>query len=431
VKVSRASKLKGRVQVPGDKSISHRAAMFSAIAVGNAEITNFSASEDCTSTLSCLEALGVEVHRSGSTVNVSGTGFRGLREPATVLDCGNSGTTMRLMSGILAGQAFDSVLTGDESLRGRPMRRVIDPLEQMGAAIESEDGRAPLRISGRMLNAIEYRLPVASAQIKSCVLLAGLGADGQTTVIEPTATRDHTERMLNWLGGDVIETFDGQAKHITVTGGRELSARDIQVPGDISAAAFFLVAAACLPDSEITIPGVGMNSTRKAVVDAMQQLGARIEVTNERLQSNEPVADLFVRGGLEPENADPPNVLRGEVIANLIDEVPVLAVFGTQLPGGLEIRDAAELRVKESDRIKAVVENLKRMNAQIEEFPDGLKVGRSDLKGAEIESFGDHRIAMAFAVAGLFADGETEIQGDECAAVSFPTFFEVLEAVKA
>ena len=404
--------------------------MFSAIAVGNAEITNFSASEDCSSTLRCLETLGVKVHRNGSTVNISGTSFRGLREPSDVLDCGNSGTTMRLMSGVLAGQPFDSVLTGDESLQDRPMKRVIDPLTQMGAAIDSNHGRAPLKISGRMLNAIEYRLPVASAQIKSCVLLAGLGADGVTTVIEPTATRDHTERMLNWLGGDVIETFDGQDKRITVTGGRELAARDIQVPGDISSAAFFLVSAACLPGSEVTIPDVGMNSTRKAVVDAMQRLGARIEISNERLQCNEPVADLIVRGGVQTRPDGSPNVLRGDIIANLIDEVPVLAVFGSQLPGGLEIRDAAELRVKESDRIKAVVENLKRMGAIVEEFPDGLKVDRSELKGAEIESFGDHRIAMAFAVAGLFAEGETEIQGAECAAVSFPDFFEVLEAVK-
>jgi len=237
--------------------------------------------------------------------------------------------------------------------------------------------------------------------------------------------------MLNWLGGDVIGTFDGQDKRITVTGGRELAARDIQVPGDISSAAFFLVSAACLPGSEVTIPDVGMNSTRKAVVDAMQQLGARIEISNERLQCNEPVADLIVRSGVQTRPDGSPNVLRGDIIANLIDEVPVLAVFGSQLPGGLEIRDAAELRVKESDRITAVVENLKRMNANVEEFPDGLKVGRSNLKGAEVESFRDHRIAMAFAVAGLFADGETEILGAESSAVSFPDFFEVLNKVKA
>lgn len=405
--------------------------MFSAIAVGNAEITNFSASEDCSSTLRCLQELGVEIHRNESTVNISGVGFRGLRQPAEVLDCGNSGTTMRLMSGILAGQAFHSVLAGDESLRSRPMRRVIEPLSQMGAVIESDDGRAPLRISGRLLQAIDYRLPVASAQIKSCILLAGLGADGETSVIEPTATRDHTERMLNWLGDGVIETYDGKAKRITVSGGRELAARDIQVPGDISSAAFFLVAAACLPGSEVTVPNVGLNSTRRAVVDAMQQLGARIQISNERLQSNEPVADLIVRGGIETKAGDARNLLRGDIIANLIDEVPVLAVLGTQLPDGLEIRDAAELRVKESDRIKAVVDNLKRMNAEVEEFPDGLRVARSDLNGAKIESYGDHRIAMAFAVAALLAEGETEILGAECAGVSFPDFFEILAAVRA
>lgn len=422
--------MRGTVHVPGDKSVSHRAAMFAAIANGESKISNFSASADCASTIACLRELGVDIERAASDVTVRGSGLRGLKRPSRPLDCGNSGTTMRLLSGILAGQEFESELVGDESLSTRPMRRVIDPLTLMGARIDSNEGRAPLIISGGRLKAIEYRPPVASAQIKSCVLLAGLLADGTTTVIEPVPTRDHTERMLEWLGANIsVTSGDDGVKRVSIVGGSELSGRDLSVPGDISAAAFFMAAGAALPGSEISIPNIGLNPSRTGVLSAMRSLGAKIEVANERQASGEPVGDLLVKGGLESASRDDGNVLRGEIIANVIDEIPILAVFGTQLPGGLEIRDAAELRVKESDRISAVVENLQRMGADVVEYPDGLKVNHSRLAGAQIDSFGDHRIAMAFAVAAMFADGETEIVGADAVDVSFPGFFDELDKV--
>lgn len=402
--------------------------MLAALATGATRISNFASSADCASTLSCLQGLGVQIERDGSNVTVTGKGKRGFHVPASPLDCGNSGTTMRLMAGVLAGQSFDSVLMGDESLSGRPMKRVIAPVEAMGASVDSVDGHAPLRIHGiNPLKAIEYRPPVASAQVKSCVLLAGLNAEGETSVIESVPTRDHTERMLRWFGVEVREEKVDDGNRITVSGDANLSARDFIVPSDISSAAFFLVAAACLGGSEIELPNVGLNSTRNAVVGVLKQCGADITVLRESEVCNEPTADLLVRGGLT--SASGPNVLKGEIIANLIDEVPILAVFGTQIEGGLEIRDAGELRVKESDRITSVVTNLRKMGADVEEFDDGLRVGKSVLKGVRLDSFGDHRIAMAFSVAGLFAEGVTEIDGAECAAVSFPEFFEVLGKV--
>lgn len=402
--------------------------MFSALADGVTRISNFASSADCASTLSCLEGLGVEIERNGSEVVVFGKGKRGFSAPTSPLNCGNSGTTMRLMAGILAGQAFDSVLVGDESLSGRPMKRVIAPLEKMGVVIDSIEGHAPLTIHGKHpVGAVEYATPVASAQVKSCVLLAGLNSDGETSVIESVPTRDHTERMLRWFGVEVREEKTEGGNRITVSGDARLTARDIVVPSDISSAAFFLVAAACLDGSEIELPNVGLNSTRNAVVHVLQECGADITVTRESETCNEPTADLLVRGGIRSSGG--PKVLRGEIIANLIDEVPILAVFGTQLEGGLEIRDAGELRVKESDRIASVVANLRKMGAEVEEFEDGLCVHRSKLRGARIDSFGDHRIAMAFTVAGLFAEGETEVDGADCAAVSFPEFFKVLDGV--
>jgi 3-phosphoshikimate 1-carboxyvinyltransferase len=439
MKIHPAKQLRGQIDLPGDKSISHRAGMFAALANGTTRIENFATSADCASTLACLADLGAGIERDGSTVLVTGTGLHGFTAPDKPLDCGNSGTTMRLISGILAGQAFESVLVGDESLQSRPMKRVIEPLELMGAQIESVDGKAPLRLAGRNpLKAIEYRSPVASAQIKSCVLLAGLNADRETSVIEPTLTRDHTERMLRWLGVDVrTSAFESGFRH-SVSGGSELIARDLIIPADISSAAFFMVAAACLEGSEVVMPNVGLNPARRGVIDVLRRFGSQIEVRNEVEQCNEPVGEIVVMGGLRPRESTTPSAaaatppiqggeLRGQIIADVIDEIPILAVFGTQLEGGLEVRDASELRVKESDRIAAVVENLRRMGADVEEFPDGFRVGRSYLKGAVIDSFGDHRIAMAFAVAGLFADGETTIEGAECAAVSFPDFFAVLE----
>ncbi len=428
--IRRANSIGGTVVLPGDKSISHRAAMIASMAVGTTRIDNFATSADCASTLGCVENLGVKIRRDGNTVFINGVGKSGFSPPNSPLDCGNSGTTMRLISGILAGQKFDSVLFGDESLQSRPMKRVIEPLTNMGAKIESKDGKAPLKISGKQpLTAIEYQPPVASAQIKSCVLLAGLYSDGETSVIEKVQTRDHTERMLRWFGGDVNVENGEFGSRISVSGDANLTARDLVVPSDISSAAFFLVATACLDGSDITLPNVGLNPSRRAIYDVLLDLGANIELLETTEASNEPVATLRIRGGLKPSDAAVSSVLRGEIIANLIDEIPILAILGTQLGSGLEIRDAAELRVKESDRIAAVVENLKRMGADVTEFPDGFKVERSELKGAVVDSFGDHRIAMAFAIAGLLANGETEINGAECADVSFPGFFETLARV--
>jgi 3-phosphoshikimate 1-carboxyvinyltransferase len=423
MKIRRANALHGVIAVPGDKSISHRAAMLAAIATGETRIANFAPGQDCRSTLDCLTAMGVPVRHEGSDVIVQGVGKTGLLPPSHPLDCGNSGTTMRLLAGILAGQNFRSVLTGDESLRKRPMGRVIDPLTTMGAAIGSEDGRAPLAITGKPpLKAIEYRTPVASAQIKSCVLLAGLYADGDTIVIEPTPTRDHTERMLEWLGVKV--KVDGT--RISVSGGASLTARDILVPGDISGATFFMVAAACLDGSGITLGNVGLNPLRSAICDVLQEAGADIQMSEIADVCNEPVATIRVRGGLKDGK---PVVINGARVAGLIDEVPILSVLGTRLANGIEIRDARELRVKESDRIAAIVENLKRMGGAVTEFDDGFRVQQCELKGATVDSFGDHRIAMAFAVAGLLATGETEINDADCADVSFPGFFEILGRV--
>ena len=425
-----ARAIRGTLKLPGDKSISHRAAMFAALAHGVTKIDNFASSADCLSTLDCLRALGVEIHQSGSTVVVTGSGKSGFKPPASPLDCGNSGTTMRLLSGILAGQNFESEVTGDESLTKRPMGRVIAPLLEMGARVVSEGGFAPLRISGiNPLDSIEYTLPVASAQIKSCILLAALNASGRTTVVEPTPTRDHSERMLRWFGVDVLTERAGGQTRLTVSGDAVLNARDIEVPSDISSAAFFIAAAACLPGSAINIENVGLNPSRTAVLDAFGTFGVDVEIAGRRELGNEPAGNIIVKGGLAAAADRNSNLIAGGVIANLIDEVPILGVFGTQLEKGLEVRDAAELRVKESDRISAVVENLKRMGADIEEFDDGFKVERSRLRGAQVDSFGDHRIAMAFAVAGLLAEGETEITGAECAAVSFPEFFDVLADV--
>ncbi len=401
--------------------------MFAAIAEGTSRMSNFASSADCASTIECLRDLGVRIDRDGSSVTVHGVGKTGLSAPSGPLDCGNSGTTMRLISGILAGQPFESTLTGDESLSGRPMKRIIGPLTEMGSTIKATDGHAPLTVSGaNPLKPLRFEMPVASAQLKSCVLLAGLNAFGETSVIEPVTTRDHTERMLRGFGVDVREVV-GDGKTVTVSGDARLTATDIQVPSDVSSAAFFLVAASCLPGSLIKMPGVGLNPTRTGIIDVLRRFGASIETADEIVSGGEPIGTLIVSGGgkLGAEN----NRVDGAIVANLIDEVPILAVFGTQTETGIEIRDAGELRIKESDRIAAVAENLRRMGADVEEFEDGLRVGSSHLRGAVIDTFHDHRIAMAFAIAGLFAEGETEIRGAECVAVSFPEFFDVLSSV--
>jgi 3-phosphoshikimate 1-carboxyvinyltransferase len=449
-----ARRLRGRLRVPGDKSVSHRAAMLASLAAGRTRIENFSSSADCASTLAALRGLGVRVERDGSVVTVEGAGgvdgAPRFNEPTAPLDCGNSGTTMRLLAGLLAAQPFSSVLTGDESLSGRPMRRVIEPLELMGARVESTEGHAPLRVEGRRpLRAVRYEMPVASAQVKSCVLLAGLGAEGRTEVFEPlTQTRDHTERMLRWFGVEVLtRELSGEGDHegardgnveglgrvvVSLEGGARLTARDLTVPGDISSAAFPLAAAALLRGSELELEAVGLNPTRAAVLETFRALGVALEVSDARERSNEPTGDVRVSGagGLAP-TASGANVIRGAAVAQLIDELPVLAVVGTGVEGGLEIRDARELRVKESDRIAATVENLRAMGARVEEFEDGLRVeGPVRLRGARLRSYGDHRIAMAFAVAALTAEGETVIEGaEECVAVSFPEFFQLLESV--
>ncbi len=437
MKIKPVNYLKGEINLPGDKSISHRAAIFAALAEGETRIKNFASSADCASTLDCLENLGVEIERENSTVVVKGVGKTGFTKPEKELDCGNSGTTMRLLAGVLAGQNFDSVLVGDESLNQRPMKRIMLPLAKMGAKIEAADNHAPLKIYGvNPLRAINYDLPVASAQVKSCVLLGGLNADGITTVNSPKAkiriptSRNHTELMLKFFGAEIEETFieDGDEfiHWVSIDGTSKLTAKNFEVPSDVSSAAFFLVAGSVLKDSEIVLKNVGLNETRTAIVEVLRNFGADIEVLNSREVCGETVGDLRVRGS---ENLAPKvesNLISGETVAALIDEIPILAVFGSQLENGLEVRNAEELRVKESDRIKSVVENLRRMNAEVEEFSDGFKVEKSQLKGAKVDSFGDHRIAMAFAVAALSATGETEIIDADCAKVSFPEFFDVL-----
>src|SRR6266571_1207541 len=422
--------------LPGDKSISHRAVMIAALGDGVSGITNYSTSDDCAATLSCLRQLGVQVQKTGSDVTIHGVGLQGFRASDAPLDCGNSGTTMRLLAGILASQDFVSTLTGDESLRSRPMQRIIEPLEMMGARISSNDGRAPLKIHGRKtLQAIDYELLVASAQVKSCILLAGLNAEGRTMVIENEATRDHTERMLQLFGAEVetgiADREPESARFASIDGPARLHACDVSIPGDISSAAYFIAAAGLLPQSSLEVVDVGINPTRVVFVEALQELGCDVAINNIG-DSNEPLGVVRVQGK-DPrmfQRANSAFVVNGLVIPKLIDELPLLAVVGSQLPGGIEIRDAKELRVKESDRISATVENLRAMSADIEEFDDGLRVaGSMKLRGAKIDSRGDHRIAMAFTVAGLLADGESEIEDADCVAVSFPEFFELLESI--
>jgi 3-phosphoshikimate 1-carboxyvinyltransferase len=419
--------LTGGLELPGDKSISHRYAMLAALAEGTSEVRHFSAAADCHSTLACMGSLGAEVNAEGDTVRITGRGARGMKSSWRALDAGNSGTTMRLLSGILAGQEFTSKLTGDASLQKRPMKRVIGPLREMGAEIRARDDNfAPLEIRGARLQAIDYKMPMASAQVKSAVLLAGLFADGVTSVTEPAGTRDHTELALEEFGAAIekhgrtirIQGLSGS------NGSGKLMAKSLDVPGDLSSAVFFIAAASLFPDSNILIHNVGLNPTRTAILDLFASMGAAVQILGLRSSHGELVGDLAVKGTL----------LKGGVIASeqiplMIDELPMLAALGPYTEQGIEIRDAAELRIKESDRIAALAENLRRMGAKLEERPDGLKVeGRraGKLRGAEIEPRGDHRIAMAFAVAGLAADGPTVIRDADCAAVSFPDFYKEL-----
>ncbi|HTY63104.1 MAG TPA: 3-phosphoshikimate 1-carboxyvinyltransferase [Acidobacteriota bacterium] len=424
--LSPAASLSGTVLLPGDKSISHRYAMLAAIAEGTSVVENFAASRDCHSTLECMQSLGAEVQESNQTVTVRGRGLRGLTAPGRVLDAGNSGTTIRLLSGILAGHPFESSITGDESLSNRPMGRVIRPLRMMGAEIESrERDLPPLRIRGGSLKGIRYSLPVASAQVKSCVLFAGLYGDAPTAVEETISTRDHTEIALREFGA----TLRVQGNWIEVEPGPRLQGRHLVVPGDLSGAAFFLVAAALVPNSELALPGVGLNGRRRELLDYLLRAGMDLKVENETVIAGEPRGDLRVRYSSELlDRALPP--IQGEEVASLIDEIPVLAVLGSQAAGGLTISDARELRVKESDRISAIVSNLRAMGIDVDEKPDGLSMpGGQQLKGAEIVTRNDHRIAMAFAIAALAARGETHIHNPECADVSFPGFWTALTRI--
>ena len=421
-KLNAAGKLEGTIQFPGDKSISHRYAMLAAIAEGPSEIHFFSSSADCQSTLRCLEGLGVKIERKQNVVHIAGVGLEGLRAPTKPLDAGNSGSTIRMLSGILAGQTFRSVLVGDDSLSRRPMKRVADPLTLMGAQIKTADkGCPPLEIEGARLSPIRYEMPVASAQVKSAILLAGLYAEGQTEVVEKLPTRDHTEIALEQMGADIGR----HARTIAVRGRARLGGKKLYVPGDISSAAFFVVAALITPNSHLMLHNVGLNPTRTALLDVLAPMGGRVKVVNLEMLNGELLGDLSVDAS-ELAGGEIPDAL----VPGLIDELPVLAVLGTQTERGLAFRNAAELRVKESDRLAAVAENLRRMGAQVEEFPDGLNVaGRQKLRGAEIDPHADHRIAMAFAIAALVAEGTTVIKDSSCVDISFPDFFETLGRV--
>jgi 3-phosphoshikimate 1-carboxyvinyltransferase len=421
-----ARKIYGSILLPGDKSISHRAALIAALASGSSEIANFSTAQDCASTLSCLQQLGVSIEIDDHGL-VRFAGNQQLKAPDGSLDCGNSGSTMRILAGILAGQNFAAELIGDKSLSSRPMRRIIEPLELMGAKIESNDGKPPLRIHGSdRLRPIAYQLPVASAQVKSAILFAGLFANGRTTVIEKSPSRDHTERLFNGFGVPV--TTDDLS--ITIEGPARFTGGTITIPGDISSAAYFIAAAMLLPRSELTIESVGLNPTRAAFVSVLRSWGAKITTSDLRDERNEPVGTIKVEGGLRPVIRDEDGILSGAMIPSLIDELPLLAVVGSQIPGGIQFRDAEELRLKESDRLLATAENLRAMGANVEEFDDGIAVsGGTELRGATIDSFGDHRIAMAFSVGALVAAGPTEIMDSECAGVSFPEFFSLLKSL--
>ncbi len=415
----------GVIELPGDKSISHRYAILAALAEGTSEIQNYASAADCRSTLECLRGLGIGIESSEGRVRIAGKGLDGLREPRRALDAENSGSTMRMLAGVLAGQRFTSKITGDDSLRKRPMRRVIEPLRQMGAEIRSQDGdRAPLEIRGGELRAIDYTPPTPSAQVKSAVLLAGLYAEGITTARETIQTRDHTEVALREFGA----VIDGGRGAIRIHPRPKLTARQLVVPSDLSTAVFLIGATLVLPGSSLMLHNVGLNPTRARVLDFFNSIGASVRVATVQMRNGELVGDVSVRyapieGG----------TISGSQVAEMIDELPMLAALGPYTEKGIEIHDAQELRVKESDRIAALAEGLRQMGARVEEFPDGLRVeGRSagKLRGAKVDPRGDHRIAMALSVAALGAEGDTTIRDAECVAVSFPEFYSTLDKLR-
>jgi len=433
IQVTSIQKLEASFEVPGDKSISHRAAILAGLAAGTTQVSNFLPSEDCLCTLNAMASLGVTYdvleEREGYgpvSLKIYGREMK-LEAPEKVVDCGNSGTGMRLLAGMLAAQPFESKLTGDASLCSRPMGRIIKPLEQMGAAIVAEGesaGCAPLRLGAgsASLKPITYEMPVASAQVKSAILLAGLFTEGETVVVQPNVTRDHTERIFDHFQ----IRFQSENNRISVEGGQLPVAKDLHIPGDISSAAFWLVAAAALPGAKLTIEKVGLNPTRSAIIDVLIRMGADIQISNRTGEQGEPCGDVTVIGGALHGT----EILREEV-PNLIDEIPVLAVAGALADGRMVIRNAKELRVKESDRVATVVSNLKAMGADVEEFEDGMEIsGGAPLHAAEMESFGDHRIAMAFIIAGLFAEGETIMHNTDCINTSYPGFSEHLSSIQ-
>ncbi|GAE25068.1 5-enolpyruvylshikimate-3-phosphate synthase [Halalkalibacter wakoensis JCM 9140] len=416
--------LNGTIQVPGDKSISHRAVMFGAIAEGTTTVEGFLPGEDCLSTISCFKKLGIQIEQAGDKVKIVGKGWDGLSEPSDILDVGNSGTTTRLIMGILATRPFHSVIIGDDSIAKRPMARVTGPLREMGTIIDGrENGNfTPLSIRGGSTKGIHFQSKVASAQVKSAILLAGLQSEGVTSVTEPALSRDHTERMLEAYGVQVKRN----GLTVSVEGGQSLTAQHIVVPGDISSAAFFLVAGAIVPNSKITIKGVGMNPTRSGIIDVLDQMGASMTIDNETTVGGEPIADITISTstlkGIE---------IGGDVIPRLIDEIPVIAVLATQAHGKTVIRDAEELKVKETNRIDTVVSELTKLGASIQATDDGMIIeGKAALTGSVVSSFGDHRIGMAMAVAGLITEGDVHINRSEAIAVSYPNFFEHIEQLQ-
>ncbi len=418
------SKLSGSIEVPGDKSISHRALILGAMCPGKVLITNLSSAADCTANANCLKSLGIEIEKqSVSEMIIKGGGLRGFKEPSDILDAHNSGTTVRLLSGLLAAQPFHTVITGDDSLRKRPMKRIIDPLMQMGARITGRENNSmlPMSIIGGEIKSIEYTPPMASAQVKSAVLIAGLYGDAKTIVYEKLQTRDHTERMMEYLGCDI-----GFSPQKVILGNGKMEPRDITVAGDISSAAFFIVAGVLAKDSRLEIKNVGINPTRTGCLKTLIDMGAEIEIEEIGLKSGEPIGNVKVRSsGLKSIN------IGTDRIPGMVDEIPILALAATQADGKTVISGARELRFKESDRLHGIASQLKCMGASIEEKPDGLEIeGPTPLTGAEVESFGDHRLAMTLAVAGMLANGETLIRNADCASVSFPEFFEMLDSLR-
>ena len=421
--LSKVSKIRGEIKVSGDKSITHRGLIVGSIAEGITTLKDYSTCDDCMATMEIMKKLGINILKNKATIRIEGKGLRGLKEPGDVLDCKNSGTSMRLLSGLLSGQNFFSVLTGDGSLLKRPMKRIIEPLTLMGAKISGRenDQFAPITIKGTNLKAINYKSKIASAQVKSAILLASLYAEGNSSVTEPARSRDHTERILNLFGAKI----DSSGNKITLKEKNKLISKDLSIPGDISSAAFFLVLASIIKGSRLTIKNVGINPTRTGILDVLKDMGADISIKNERNKNFEPVADLLVKASKLKSIK-----IFGEIIPKVIDELPILAVAATQVEGVTEIRDAQELRVKETDRIYAIAAGLKKMGAKIEEKPDGLIIqGPTALEGNICESFGDHRIGMALTIAGILAEGKTQLQESECIDVSFPEFTSLLRRI--